>query len=188
MRKLLIKWLGGVDAADYSKVVNDHNIYCEHVAEGRRLDHLRDGTGVTNLIEEILFNVIEEELGNAERPHGGTSRADVIETDEAVSEFATLVAQDICAFADNVAKRNARDAKWGTAGVRTGVSRLFAAAASNRRSVLLRAFARIWAKEHKDARIDDVLSDEQQREWKSLPPRARRAINHAVANGYTYWA
>jgi len=188
IRKLMLKWFRGVAEERYKLAVREHLSYCEYVQRGYALDHRRSGEGVANLIRSIVFDVVQDEIGDASKPRGGASRADILEFDDFVNKFADRVAQDINVLVQGMPLRNSTDTKWGKPNVRNGVSRLFAASRKDGRctSVLLDAFARIWAKAHKDERFRDVLTPEQQSEWRKLSPRMRRIVNYAVANGYPF--
>ena len=188
IRRLMLKWGRGVAKEQYLKTVREHLSYCEHVQRGYALDHRRDGEGVADLIRSVVFDAVQEELGDSSKPRGGASRADVLEFDEVVNSFADRVAQDINILAQGLPLRNSTEAKWGKPNVRNGVSRLFAMSRKDGRctSVMLDAFARIWAKAHKDERFRDVLTPAQQAEWRKLSPQAKRAINYAVSQGFPF--
>jgi len=189
IRKLMLKWGRGIAKEQYQQAIREHSSYCEHVQRGYALDHRRNGEGVANLIREVVFDAVQDELGDSSRPRGGASRADVLEFDEVVNTFADRVAQDIDVLIQGLPLRNNTEAKWGKPNVRNGVSRLFATSRKDGRcaSTLLDAFARIWAKAHKDERFRDVLTPAQQAEWRKLSPHARRAVNYAVSQGYPFY-
>lgn len=188
IRKLILKWCHGVAEERYQHAIREHLSYCEHVQRGYALDHRRNGEGVADLIRSVVFDAVQEEIGDSSRPRGGASRADVLEFDEAVNQFADRVAQDIGILIQGMPLRNSTEAKWGKPNVRNGVSRLFAMSRKDGRctSVMLDAFARIWAKAHKDERFRDVLTPAQQAEWRKLSPQAKRAVNYAVSQGWTF--
>lgn len=148
----------------------------DHLSLGRTLVYERDGWGVANVIRTILCDVVDDNLGDSAYPHVGVKSADVKETDMLVSRFADYVAKEIDTFKEGIKLRNARTARWGKASVRSGVAEMMSLSYT-RNSWLLRDFAKIWAKEHKDERQKDLLSSEQVKRWRKFSAQERRTIN-----------
>lgn len=148
----------------------------DHLSLGRTLVYERGGWGVSHVIRTILCDVVDDHLGDSINPHVGVKSADVTETDMLVSRFADYVAREIDTFKKGIELRDARISKWGIASVRVGVAEMMSLSyASN--SWLLRDFAKIWAKEHKDERQKDLLSTEQIKRWRKFSAQERRTIN-----------
>jgi hypothetical protein len=148
----------------------------DHLSEGRTLVYERGGQGVANVIRMVLSDVVDDNLGDSVNPHIGVKSADVMETDMLVSRFADYMAREIDTFSEGIKLRNARRARWGKASVRSGVSEMMSLSYA-RNSWLLRDFAKIWAKEHKDERQKDLLSTEQIKRWCKFSAQERRTIN-----------
>ena len=184
IRQYLLKVAGGVEHEKFDALRKSHDEYVTHVERGHALDHQKNGDGVANLIREVLFDVVQEELGDSLKPRGGASRADVMELDSAIDEFAESVAGEIRMFVFGIKERNAFRVKWGRR-VKCGVNVMMALAHGKG---LLASFARIWAKEHKDERQKDVLTPEQIRKWKDLDRRVQWAVNDAVDHGFDFWS
>lgn len=190
VRQLLLKAANGVEREEFGalkatleKSSATHAEYAAHEQHGRELAHDANGEGVANLIREILSTAVQEEIGDQWRPVGGASRADVMETDAAIDEFAESVASEIRTFVLGIRERNAVRVKWGRR-VKCGVNVMMSLA---RGKGLLASFARIWAKEHKDERQKDVLTPGQIKEWKGFGRRLQIAINAAVGARLDFW-
>lgn len=148
----------------------------DHLSEGRTLVYERGGWGAANVIRTILCDVVDDHLGDSDNPHAGVKSADVIETDMLVSRFADYVAREIDTFKKGINLRNARVSKWGKASVKIGVAEMMSLSYTSG-SWLLRDFAKIWAKEHKDDRQKDLLSPEQVKRWRKFSAREMMRIN-----------
>lgn len=148
----------------------------DHLSLGRTLVYERGGWGAANVIRTILSDVVDDNLGDSVNPHAGVKSADVLETDMLVSRFADYVAREIDTFKEGIKLRNTRTARWGKASVRSGVAEMMSLSYT-RNSWLLRGFAKIWAKEHKDERQKDLLSSEQIKRWRKFSAQERRTIN-----------
>ena len=183
IRKYLLKAANGVEREELDALKASYDEYAAHVGRGYELAHRKDGEGVANLIREVLFDIVQEEIGDSLKPGGGASRADVMETDAAVNKFAESVASEIRTFVLGIRERNAVRVKWGRH-VKCGVNVMMALA---RGKGLLASFARIWAKEHKDERQKNVLTPGQIREWKDLGRKVQLAVNAAVDHGLDFW-
>lgn len=190
VRRLLLKAANGVEHEEFDalkaaleKSSADHAEYVDHVQRSRELAHDTNGEGVANLIREILSTAVQEEIGDRWRPAGGASRADVIEVDDLVNDYAASVAEEIRVFVHGIHQRNATGVKWGKY-VKCGVNVMMAMAHGRG---LLAEFAKIWSKEHKDQRQKDVLTPGQIKEWKDFGRKLQTAINVAVESGLDFW-
>lgn len=148
----------------------------DHLSLGRTLAYERGGWGVANVIRTVLCDIVDDNLGDSVYPHVGVKSADVKETDILVSQFADHIANEIDTFKEGIKLRNARISKWGKASVRIGVAEMMSLS-YRRDSRLLREFAKIWAKEHKDDRQKDLLSPEQVKRWRKFSAREMMRIN-----------
>lgn len=148
----------------------------DHLSEGRTLVYERDGWGAADVIRTILCDVVDDHLGDSTNPHIGVKSADVIETDMLISRFADYVAREIDTFKKGIKLRNARVSKWGKASEKIGVAEMMSLSYTSG-SWLLRDFAKIWAKEHKDDRQKDLLSPEQVKRWHKFSAREMMRIN-----------
>jgi hypothetical protein len=148
----------------------------DHLSMGRTLDYERGGRGVADVIRTILSDVVGDNLGESVSPYAGVKSADVLETDMLVSRFADYVMREIDTFKEGIKLRNARISKWGKASVKIGVAEMMSLSYT-RGSWLLRDFAKIWAKEHKDDRQKDLLSPEQIKRWREFSTREQMRIN-----------
>lgn len=148
----------------------------DHLSLGRTLVYERGGWGVANVIRTILCDIVDDNLGDSVNPHAGVKSADIIETDMLVSRFADYVAREIDTFKEGIKLRNARVSKWGKASVKIGVAEMMSLSYT-RGSWLLRDFAKIWAKEHKDDRRKDLLSPEQIKRLREFSARDVMRIN-----------
>lgn len=197
IRNWAIRKLGGYTecdvesvAANYKAKINDlnkkHEEYVEWHDTGYELAHRADGSGVASLIREILFDVVQENLGDRDRPAPGVSRADVMETDSAICEWSDRIADDIKRFCDGIKERNFSTARWGVPNCKCGVKAMMGMSAGRIDSPLGR-FARIWRKEHPDTRMKDVLDEDRQKRWAKLDKTLKSAVNVAVQFGMTFW-
>lgn len=197
IKNLVIHKLGGYTECDVDFVESGfkakiHEINTKHeefvkIQEvGYELAHRKDGSGVASLIREILFDTIQETLGDRERPAPGVKRADIIETDEAVWDWSDRVADDIRRFCEGIAERNSTCVRWGVPNCRCGIKTMMGMSAGRIDSPLGR-FARIWRKEHPDTRMKDVLDDDRQKRWSKFDKTVKAAINFAVQSGMTFW-
>lgn len=148
----------------------------DHLSLGRTLAYERGGWGVANVIRTVLCDIVDDQLGSSAYPHIGVKSADVTETDMLVSRFADYVAREIDTFKEGIKLRNDRKSKWGKASVRIGVAEMMSLS-YRRDSRLLREFAKIWAKEHKDDMQKDLLSPEQVKRWRKFSAREMMRIN-----------
>lgn len=148
----------------------------DHLSEGRTLVYEQGGWGAAHVIRTILCDVVDDNLGDSVNPHTGVKSADVIKTDMLVSRFADYVAREIDTFKKGIELRNARISKWGKASVKIGVAEMMSLSYTGG-SWLLRDFAKIWAKEHKDDRQKDLLSPEQIKRWRKFSAREMMRIN-----------
>lgn len=197
IKNWIIRKLGGYTQGDVD-VINSladasikeanskHESYVDWHDRGYELAHRKDGSGVASLIREILFDVMQENLGDAFNPAPGVSRADVMETDTAVTEWTERVADDIKRFCDGIKERNFTSARWGVPHCKCGVKAMMGMSAGRIDSPLGR-FARIWRKEHPDTRQKDVLDDEQKMRWAKLDKTLKCAVNVAVNDGFEFW-
>lgn len=171
--------------AEHEKRIIDHEEYVKHVSKGYELDHRKDGSGVANLIQAILFDTVQDTIGDSRSPMGGANYSDVVETDQIIWDYANSVANEIGAFTYGIKLRNTTEAKWGLPRVRVGVSRMIAIGGGA--NSLLGKFARIWAKMHRDQRQKDLLTNEQIKQWRSLPAAVKTACNKAAESNYSIW-
>lgn len=163
-----------------------HEKYVKHVSEGFDLDHKKDGSGVANLIRSILFDTVQDTIGDFLSPMGGADYSDVIETNRLINDYAQSVADEISAFTYGIKMRDATEAKWGLPRVRVGISRMIAIGGGI--NSLIGKFARIWTKMHRDQRQKDVLTKEQIQQWRTLPAIIKVACNKAAKlSGSSIW-
>lgn len=190
IRNWTIRKLGGCTKADVEAKIHElnekHEDYVKWHDTGYELDHRMDGSGVASLIRGILFDVVQENLGDRDKPAPGVSRADVMETDSAICEWSERVADDIKRFCDGIKERNFTTARWGVPNCKCGVKAMMGMSAGRIDSPLGR-FARIWRKEHPDTRQKDVLDEGQKTRWAKLDKTLKCAVNVAVNNGFAFW-
>lgn len=172
--------------AEHEKLKVGHEEYVKHVSKGHELDHQKDGSGVANLIRSILFDVVQDEIGDRQSPRGGADYSDVVETDTLIWNYSQSVADEISSFIYGIKFRNMTGPKWGVPRVRVGISRMIAIGGGI--NSLLGQFARIWAKLHRDQRQKDVLTHEQIKQWRAMPSEVKAACNIAAdTRNFSIW-
>lgn len=180
----VINFLGGVTKEDHLKEVGSLKEMINHLQEGRELDHTPEGVG--HLFAQLAIDAVQDTIGDAKRPMGGATRADILEIDQYIWQRCGEIKDELTAFIDGIKTRNDTCVQWGVRGVRCGVSRMMANAYYMHSKLLLQ-FARIWSKEHKDDTQKRLLTSDQIKKWKSLSKRDRESINYAVKHGFYYW-
>lgn len=172
--------------AEIRRITEKHEEFVKMQDTGYELAHRKDGSGIASLIREVMFDVVQDTLGDRENPALGVKRADIIETDEAIWDWSERVADDVKRFCEGIAERNSTAARWGVPNCKCGVKTMMGMSAGRIDSPL-GCFARIWRKEHPDTRMKDVLDTDRQKRWSKLDKTVKAAVNVAVQNGMTFW-